>query len=388
LIPRVALVRCRERDAFMGRELSKIERELVVNVAAGRVSVAEECLAKGASPNIIGWEDNPILVMAVQAQKPEMVRLLLAHKADVWAVGAINTPIEAAVSGSSLEITTLLLDAAPPLTDETTLRAYGFFRKPRTAEEKRQCILIQALRDGQCAQVELLEKKGFAKLDPAKTGPRALFEAARRGDWETCAFLVQRGVPTRNALWLIPAAVPALRTHGLQDPYELARGRITPNQLIPLGIEGALRECRKAFEQLTADRAIEVRKAEPVELTSLMLLGVDRSVLSFFSEFTAKSHGRFPVYPFRDLILENVELSPQCFKTGYFIFGGDICGDWFAFGPKAIGDRPTPPVFRFDHEVWPYNDPTPSSIQECAKQIAADIVEFASNFLEDGKGRR
>lgn len=365
----------------MAKELSKAERELVIQVTGGNVAVTAERLAKGASANTIGWKDNPVLVTAVEKQDLEMVQLLLDHGADVWAVGFINTAVEAAVSRPSLAITAALLNHATPLNDQTTLRAFGFFRTPQTAEQKRQCILAQALKDGQTEQVEFLESTGFAILDRATTGRRALYDAAHRRDWRTCAFLHKRGVEPLRGLWLVPEAARALTGAGVTNPIAAVGWEMTLNALAPMTPAHPLYQCAKTFAALEERSIAFTRPATGEEVFSLATLGLHGTIVEFYAHLMPAAHGHLPLHLFPDLMVENVDSWPLCLRSGYFIIGSDISGDWYAFGPEPLDERPTPPIFRFDHERWPYTDPTVEAIRALAEQVAGDMTQFARSFL-------
>jgi ankyrin repeat protein len=362
----------------MGINQSRAERELINQVVAGDIEWAARLLQKGASANTIGWNEDPILVMAVRKQNRDMVRLLLARGADAWKIGRFGNAVELAIRRPDSTITEMLIRSGGLPTSDTPLLRMGdgFGWRVVTAIEKQQYLMSKALLEGFPEHVETLERSGFPEFDAANYGRRPLYDAMHQGDWKTIAFLVRRGMPSCTAVWRIPEARRVLVGAGL-DPTEPPPDWSYFHQPQPMTPSHPLWGYEIAIQGLEADDGPLARPAAHEELASIASLGAHPLVLEFYAHFLPSSRrGPFGVFhDFNWLMFENMDIRPEFSRFGYLIFGKDISGDFFAFSPTANEGHCTPEIVRFSHERG-YDEIDRGKLATLAEPIAADIAEF------------
>ncbi len=84
---------------------SKLEAKDLPDV----MSCIEKLLALGVNPNIVDKDRKPLLFKALKADREDLVKLLLDHKADPNTLIDNNTPLEYAVSNNKINMVKLLL---------------------------------------------------------------------------------------------------------------------------------------------------------------------------------------------------------------------------------------------------------------------------------------
>ena len=67
-------------------------------------------------------------------------------------------------------------------------------------------------------------------------------------------------------------------------------------------------------------------------------------------------------------------------QARHFVIGSDLSGDAFVLSREPLADRPTPPVFRIDHEIYSEDEPD-ESLTHAIKQIADDLIEFIEPLI-------
>jgi hypothetical protein len=372
----------------MGESIQDLERELSSRVNTGMVREAAALLARGVSANTIGRRHCPLLVIAVKRQNLDMVKLLLAHGAVVWALGEAGNALECAVRRSDVEITATLLDHATPITDETPFFGFGCSPKPRTAEQKRRYLVREALDEGLVEQVILLESRGFHLQENAELSGVSIREAIRRRDWRSTEFLLRRGATAPNALWRIPEARQALTDGGLLDPTPATKINVSVYERRLMNSAHPLWSCAEAISALDTKRGELIRAATDEEIAILRGLNIDESLIEFFAHFMpACAGGPWGLFhDFVDLMLANHDEQPEFLRCGYFIFGSTPEGDTIVFGPRRLDERWSPPILRFDHEDS-YEGLSCDGLAARAERIASDINEFVVHLSGPTQGR-
>ncbi|MEZ4282813.1 MAG: ankyrin repeat domain-containing protein [Myxococcota bacterium] len=183
--PRVALHRLDPRAALLRA------------IRLGDVGAAREALARGAPVDgARGDEKNPRpLLLAIESGHPELVRLLLEHKADPKIASPLGEPalILAVRSGDRRLVQPLLAAGAPP--DARSRSGYT--------------ALMEAARAGSSAIVDLLVAAGADPRTTAPDGSSAADVARRFGSPSLAQKLARSGAPTAGASSGSGRAVPA-----------------------------------------------------------------------------------------------------------------------------------------------------------------------------------
>lgn len=216
--PRVALHRLDPRGA------------LLQAIRMDDVGAAREALARGAPVDgARGTEKNPRpLILAIELGRPELVRLLLEHKADPAIQSPLGEPaLILAVRGGDLRTIQLLLAAgAPP-----DARARSGFT-----------ALMEAARSGATANVELLVASGADPHATTADGASAADVARRSGSPALAQRLARIGAPVASA-----SPGPALARGGAASKGSTA----APSALPPI-VEAARRGDAELLEKLLA----------------------------------------------------------------------------------------------------------------------------------------
>jgi ankyrin repeat protein len=151
---------------------NELNEGLIQAAAAGNAAAVEELLQQGADINAQGRFGNTPLMMAVQSDKVDMVKLLLKKGADPDGLG--GAALLTAIDGDNLEIVKLLLEGGAN-TD--------------VAENDGTTPLTKAVQRNHTAMVKLLLEKG---ANPNTWSP-PLYFAAGQGDVEVVRLLLDHG---------------------------------------------------------------------------------------------------------------------------------------------------------------------------------------------------
>jgi len=161
----------------------ELDRRLQVAVTANDLVRAEKAILNGADVNKTRWSEEGPLPDAVKAGQGEMVALLLKHKADPnHKYGySNNTPLWMAVRQGDMGIITQLLEAGGDV---------------NTRGDKDKTVYTFAVATKNKPLADVLLARGAKTDTKDKFGWTPLFYAARNGDTETVAALLQSGSRT------------------------------------------------------------------------------------------------------------------------------------------------------------------------------------------------
>jgi ankyrin repeat protein len=161
---------------------NELNDRLIQAAAAGDTAAVEQLLQQGADINAQDRFGNTALIMAVQFDKVEMVKLLLRKGADPN--GAGGGALLTAIDGDKLEIVKLLLEGGANVD---------------VVENTGTTPLIEAVQRNNSAMVKLLLNKGANPNVRNKNGCSALYMAAGQDDAEFVRLLLDHGADINEA---------------------------------------------------------------------------------------------------------------------------------------------------------------------------------------------